>query len=215
MADMLTVSRLASIAADRQKGDFIGSISHELRSPLHGILASAEFLSETESDAFQSSLVDTILSCGRTLLDTISHVLDFSKINTFEKNWRKAQKPEAKFRITTERRQLASQKAPPMMNVYSIVNVAALTEEVIEGVYAGQIFQDIGSSDIADLASMRGKTAEIFNYRPSMRTFGARNSVPKEVDIILDIPHDDFTFSTQPGALRRVSFAVCKSLYRL
>ena len=33
---MAEVSRLASITADRQKADFIGSISHELRSPLHG-----------------------------------------------------------------------------------------------------------------------------------------------------------------------------------
>lgn len=33
---MAEVSRLASIRADRQKADFIGSISHEFRSPLHG-----------------------------------------------------------------------------------------------------------------------------------------------------------------------------------
>ena len=33
---MAEVSRLASIVADRQKADFIGSISHEFRSPLHG-----------------------------------------------------------------------------------------------------------------------------------------------------------------------------------
>ena len=33
---MAEVSRLASIASDRQKADFIGSISHEFRSPLHG-----------------------------------------------------------------------------------------------------------------------------------------------------------------------------------
>ena len=33
---MAEVSRLASIAADRQKADFIGSISHEFRSPLVG-----------------------------------------------------------------------------------------------------------------------------------------------------------------------------------
>ena len=35
---MAEVSRLASIASDRQKADFIGSISHEFRSPLHGTL---------------------------------------------------------------------------------------------------------------------------------------------------------------------------------
>ena len=33
---MAEVSRLASLNADRQKADFIGSISHEFRSPLHG-----------------------------------------------------------------------------------------------------------------------------------------------------------------------------------
>jgi len=110
---MAEISRLDTIASDQSKSDFIGSISHELRSPLHGILASAEFLGETHCDAFQKSLVDTVDACGRTLLvcdvlqpafwwkvllakfhaqDTINHVLDFSKINTFERNWRAAQK---------------------------------------------------------------------------------------------------------------------------
>jgi len=73
--------------ADRAKGDFISSVSHELRSPLHGILASAEFLSETDLDNFQRSFVDTVESCGRTLLDTINHVLDFSKLNSFDNRW--------------------------------------------------------------------------------------------------------------------------------
>jgi hypothetical protein len=38
------VARLDTIAADRAKSDFISSINYELRSPLHGILASVEFL---------------------------------------------------------------------------------------------------------------------------------------------------------------------------
>ena len=147
------VARLASIAADRQKGDFIGSISHEFRSALHGILASAEFLSDTESDAFQSSLVDTILSCGRTLLDTINHILDFSKINSFERNWRNARKPGSRSKkIETSTRSMGKE-APPLMNIYAITNVAAVAEEVIEGVYAGQIYQDISSSDVSDMSA--------------------------------------------------------------
>lgn len=39
-------SRIDTEIADQKKGDFVRSISHELRSPLHGILASAEFLEE-------------------------------------------------------------------------------------------------------------------------------------------------------------------------
>jgi hypothetical protein len=68
---MAECSRIDTEIADQKKGDFIGSISHELRSPLHGILASAEFLGEEVSTAFEKGLVETIDSCGRTLLDTI------------------------------------------------------------------------------------------------------------------------------------------------
>lgn len=52
---MAEVSRLNTLSADKAKGDFISSISHELRSPLHGVLDSAEFLSETTLDVFQRS----------------------------------------------------------------------------------------------------------------------------------------------------------------
>jgi len=67
-------SRIDTEIADQKKGDFIGSISHELRSPLHGILASAEFLEEITT-GWEKGLVETIDSCGRTLLDTIVSVL--------------------------------------------------------------------------------------------------------------------------------------------
>lgn len=57
---MSEVSRLNTLSADRAKGDFISNVSHELRSPLHGILASVEFLADTHLDGFQKGLVDTI-----------------------------------------------------------------------------------------------------------------------------------------------------------
>lgn len=57
-------ARIDTEIADQKKGDFIGSISHELRSPLHGILASAEFLEEI-TEGRSKQLVETIDSCGR------------------------------------------------------------------------------------------------------------------------------------------------------
>lgn len=75
---MAECSRIDTEIANQKKGDFIGSISHELRSPLHGILASAEFLGEERLSSFVKGLVDTIDSCGRTLLDTIvGHICIF------------------------------------------------------------------------------------------------------------------------------------------
>jgi hypothetical protein len=79
------VVRINAIAANKSKNAFIGSISHELRSPLHGILAAAEFIEDTDLDTYQKSLINTQVSCGKTLLQVIEHVLDYSKINSFEK----------------------------------------------------------------------------------------------------------------------------------
>lgn len=79
---MAEVSRMDTEIANQKKGDFIGSISHELRSPLHGILASAEFLGEEVKTSFEKGLVETIDSCGRTLLDTIVSCSKISDIVT-------------------------------------------------------------------------------------------------------------------------------------
>ncbi|KAL8730215.1 MAG: hypothetical protein Q9166_004192 [cf. Caloplaca sp. 2 TL-2023] len=206
---MAEVSRLASLYESRQKGDFIGSISHELRSPLHGILASAEFLSETDFDAFQGNLVDTISSCGRTLLDTIEHILDFSKINSFERNWRNARKPKAGSRASNNEaaRRALAKEAPPLMSIYAVTDVAAIVEEVVEGVYAGQIYRDYGSADITDVsAGQRGKTADrgLPMANNSLLGGSSQQKNAKNIEVILDIAQDDYCFVTQPGALRRV-----------
>jgi signal transduction histidine kinase len=201
---MAEVSRLDTIAADQQKGDFIGSISHELRSPLHGILASAEFLGETECDSFQRSLVDTIDSCGRTLLDTINHVLDFSKINAFERNMKKKSVNRASS-VTSSGR---LPQMPQILNIYAVTDVAAICEEVVEGVYAGQVYQDINSADLAaDMTpGMRGRTFQHSPTDDNRSSFGGTGSqyASKAVDVVLDIEPGDYTFTTQPGALRRV-----------
>ncbi|CAD0022867.1 unnamed protein product [Aureobasidium pullulans] len=63
------------------KSDFVSSISHELRSPLHGALAAVEFLQETKLDDTQAELVEMVQTCASTLLDTLNHLLDFSKVN--------------------------------------------------------------------------------------------------------------------------------------
>ncbi|MCJ1399586.1 hypothetical protein MMC11_002788 [Xylographa trunciseda] len=175
------VSKLATLEADRQKSDFISSISHELRSPLHGILGSTEFLKETSCDAFQTSLIDTIQSCGTTLLDTISHVLDYSKINAFEKDWHNGSKKHPTDAHSSAQTLLGG--ATSVLNIYAMTDIAAVCEEVVEGVYAGQLYQ----RDTSYADGMQG-TAK----------------AEKQIKIIIDIEKADFNFVTQPGALRRV-----------
>ena len=173
-----------------------------------GILASAEFLAETDVDAFQSSLVDTVSSCGRTLLDTINHILDYSKINSFERNWRNVRKPGSRYRPQPNRR-LADKDAPPMMSIYATMDIAAITEEVVEGVYAGQIYQDISSTEATDFSITAREDAEDRGF--------ARKKVRrvKEVEVQIDIAHEDYTFTTQPGALKRVSNSTVREGHEL
>jgi signal transduction histidine kinase/CheY-like chemotaxis protein len=186
---MTEITRQATIAADQQKGDFIGSISHELRSPLHGILASCEFLAETETTSFQQSLVDTADSCARTLLDTINMVLDYSKINAFERNANKARRRRGHVESGMAE---AAGHLQPSLNIYGDVDLAAITEEVVEGVATGQVFKDSLTGD--DMRQL------IFD--------GTTHKSGKDIDVILEIaPRQsikDWLLITQPGAFRRI-----------
>lgn len=65
---MAEVARLDARLADKAKANFISTISHELRSPLHGILGSVECFQDTVFDAFQENLIHTVETCGKTLL---------------------------------------------------------------------------------------------------------------------------------------------------
>jgi signal transduction histidine kinase/CheY-like chemotaxis protein len=179
------LSRIDTLHSDRQKSDFIGSISHELRSPLHGILASCEFLEDSPLSSFQKDLISTADSCARTLLDTINMVLDYSKINHLESNITKAG------RSKKSRAKLTTTQLQPALNIYGDVDLAAITEEVVEGVATGQVFKDrLADVDVVDWSNTSKRKTE-------------RGGSP-DVELILDIAHRNWTFMTQPGAFRRV-----------
>lgn len=89
-----------------------------------------------------------------------------------------------------------------MMNIYSTIDVAAVTEEVVEGVYAGQIYQDISSNEVSDF-STAGKVEAVDHGigKQTRRKVGEA----KEVEVVIDIARENYVFTTQPGALKRVS----------
>jgi signal transduction histidine kinase len=71
------VSELAQIdraATNKSKDDLLSSVSHELRSPLHGMLANFELLQSTNLDRTQHEMVEMIKTCGNTLLETMNHL---------------------------------------------------------------------------------------------------------------------------------------------
>ncbi|PIL35743.1 hypothetical protein GSI_02473 [Ganoderma sinense ZZ0214-1] len=102
------------ILADKAKSLFISNISHELRTPLHGILASAELLAETSLNHSQASFLQTVQACGTSLVETVNHVLDFTKLS-------------------------GNAKAGGVENVIHLsrVNLMQLVEEATEGCWIG------------------------------------------------------------------------------
>ncbi|KAJ5124167.1 uncharacterized protein N7515_007992 [Penicillium bovifimosum] len=182
---MAEYSRVESLIADRQKGDFIGSISHELRSPLHGILAAVEFLNSTHLNEFQNSLLETVNACGRTLLDTMNQVLDFSKVVSLERTWRSMKrKKESPLDLH------GSAKLAHHLDTYVATDVAILAEEVVEGICLGHVYGQ-SSTASADLPVLMPHHPKLQNQRSN-------------VEVVVDVSFRDWVYRTQPGALRRI-----------
>lgn len=66
-------------AGERAKADFIAVMSHEMRTPLNGLLGSLELLGATALRVGQKDLVDVMTSSGEILLHHVNSVLDISK----------------------------------------------------------------------------------------------------------------------------------------
>lgn len=83
LQDAVTEARRAREAAEagsRAKSEFLAVMSHEVRTPMNGVLGAAELLLDTELRREQHSLVETIVRSGRSLLVILNDILDFSKI---------------------------------------------------------------------------------------------------------------------------------------
>lgn len=62
------------------KSDFLATMSHEMRTPMNGILGMAELIMGTRPTMQVEGYARTIISSGETLLTIIGDILDFSKI---------------------------------------------------------------------------------------------------------------------------------------
>lgn len=207
---MAEVHRMEITLAHRAKSDILNSLSHELRSPLHGVILSTELLADTALDVYQGNILHTLETCGRTLLDTVDHLLDYSKINNFLKS-AKAEKRAARGR----RSQVATPIEAGMKNLYSNVCLDVLVEEVVESVFAGHQFQHMSVAQLTRRHSLHADTGAnrhadsargIEDLGLSLNDKGELQLLLDRVSVYLDIDANvsSFQFSSMAGALRRV-----------
>ncbi|QPC73444.1 hypothetical protein HYE68_004196 [Fusarium pseudograminearum] len=216
MADVIMMEgAIVSLATT----SLLSSLSHELRSPLHGIVLCAELLRDTSLDVFQGDVLRSLEVCGRTLLDTINHLLDWTRINNFA---RIPNEQPLSLGMPPRRGTQANKKSSPadgMMRISSNLDVDMLVEEVVECIHAGHTYQQQSVSLLGDRSSeeelSRGPYARLDgmdlaegskagNQRPS-------NGVNlNKVLVILEIdPNVDWAFHVESGALRRIILNLC------
>src|SRR5471032_1918617 len=78
--DELKGSRDAAVSMARMKAQFAATVSHEVRTPLNGVVGMLDMLKETQLTARQQEHVDVAWNSSRTLIELINNILDFSKM---------------------------------------------------------------------------------------------------------------------------------------
>lgn len=77
----LKVARRNAEIAKRARGDFLATMTHELRTPLSGVIGMARLLEGTKLDGDQRRYVRSLCSSADTLQSLIGDILDLSKVD--------------------------------------------------------------------------------------------------------------------------------------
>ena len=183
---MAEINRIEAVTNDMAKSDFISNISHELRSPLHGILASAELLQDSSTGPEQDGMIEMVHVCGRTLLDTMNHLLDHAKINNLSKSKKTSSSPSP-----------GREGEHRPLGLVSNFDLSELVEEVVEAVHTGYQYQQRLSASFKEGTSTESAPASALN--------GSQVVTQRIVYVILDIQaRTNWIMTSEAGAWRRI-----------
>lgn len=73
-------------SANRAKSEFLANISHEIRTPINGIMGMNHFLKESKLSDKQMECVDIIEISSNELMKTVTDILDYSKFDMGDLN---------------------------------------------------------------------------------------------------------------------------------
>ncbi len=80
LAQRITEAKRRADEANAAKGRFLANVSHEMRTPLNGVIAMSDLLRETSMSESQREIVETLSTSAQLALAQIEDVLDMGKI---------------------------------------------------------------------------------------------------------------------------------------
>jgi len=84
LRDLTTVAlqeaRAEAESSARAKASFLAAMSHEVRTPMNGVVGMVDLILQTKLDDEQRFMLQTVMDSGRALITVINDILDFSKI---------------------------------------------------------------------------------------------------------------------------------------
>ncbi|KAJ5561846.1 hypothetical protein N7535_003691 [Penicillium sp. DV-2018c] len=187
---MAEVHRLGAHFADRAKSDLLSGLSHELRSPLHGIFGTTELMNDTIMDALQRGFVHTIASCAFTLLGSINQLLEYASINDVRPSSVVKTPGGGIIDVSTNQKVTASHHSshPGKVDFDTYVELDAAVEDAVETVFAGYSFLNSSRSPLRGIAGYSVFGADHLDTRSGVK-------------VVMDIDYaHSWKFSTRPGA---------------
>lgn len=80
--EQLARAKAQAEAASDAKSEFLAKISHELRTPMNGVIGMTDYLLTTELNADQRESAETVRDSAERLMVQIDRILDFSRLET-------------------------------------------------------------------------------------------------------------------------------------
>ncbi len=78
----LSLARDEAVQAAAYKSEFVAKMSHEIRTPIAAVLGTIDLLKTTQLNEEQKDLVEIINASAESLLNSVSDVLDYSKLES-------------------------------------------------------------------------------------------------------------------------------------
>jgi hypothetical protein len=132
MSTMSEVLRLETQMLERVKSDFLGSISHEMKNPLHQTLGNLELLLQTECSNEQRDLAIDARFGTTQLLETIDKILQYANISSESDVKPVAQSETDMILNEKDAPQIIGPRIDHIAGAATTVDLVRMCEEVVE-----------------------------------------------------------------------------------